>query len=109
MQTNKKTVIWVVVTSLVLGLLTVSLQHSTAQTAPSPKSESATQKAVRVRADGSSFLLTGDPLIGTDKALDGGAIPFLLQQGWRIAQVHMTASAGVNPEQHAAFFVLEKK
>ncbi|HYG74007.1 MAG TPA: hypothetical protein VEK08_03285 [Planctomycetota bacterium] len=67
------------------------------------------QKMVRVRVDGASFPLIGDPLWQTDKAsVDGGAIPYLLEKGWRVASVHMTASAGVNPEQHAALVVLEK-
>ncbi len=67
------------------------------------------QKVVRVRADGGSFLLFGDPLIGSNPALDGGALPTLLEMGWRVASVHMTASAGVNPDQHAALVVMEKK
>jgi hypothetical protein len=64
---------------------------------------------VRIRADGGSFPLVGDPLWQTDRAaVDGGAIPFLLQNGWRVMSVHMTASAGVNPDQHAALVLLER-
>jgi len=67
------------------------------------------QKVVRARADGATFFLSGDPILNTQPSLDGGALPTLLEQGWKIASVHMTASAGVDGEQPAAFFVLEKK
>lgn len=66
------------------------------------------QKVVRARADGATFLLRGDPLQASDPAMDGAALPALLQSDWSIESVHMTASAGVNGEQHAAFFVLRR-
>ncbi len=65
------------------------------------------QKVVRARADGATFLMRGDPLTGSDPKLDGGALPTLLERDWNVESVHMTASAGVNGEQHAAFFILK--
>lgn len=66
------------------------------------------QKVVRARADGATFLLPGDPLLGARPDLDGRALPVLLEEGWSVVAVHMTASAGASAEQHAAFFVIER-
>ena len=69
---------------------------------------SAKQKVVRSRVDGGSFLMHGDPLFGTKPEYDGFALPTLLEEGWKVASVHMTASTGTGGEQHAAYFILEK-
>mgnify|MGYP001357911240 CR=1 FL=1 len=66
------------------------------------------QKMVRACAGGATYLMQGDPLCGSATAFDGAALPTLLEQGWRIVSVHMSASAGVASEQHAAFILLER-
>ena len=88
-----------VVVLLLVGSLALVASISGAQEALPKASSDLTQRLVRVRVDGASFLLVGDPLVNTDKAFDGGALPALQQRGWRIVSVHMTAAAGTVSEQ----------
>lgn len=97
---------WSAVAVAALALVWVSARPVGAE--PAVAAGKTVQRMVRARVDGGTFLMMGDPLIGTDKALDGGAVPYLIGQGYRVVAVHMTASAGVNPEQHAALIMLEK-
>lgn len=66
------------------------------------------QRVVAVRKDGGSFLLLGDPEAGSDKNRMREILPTLLEQGWIIRSIHMTASAAVNDDQVLGLAVLEK-
>lgn len=99
---------WVAAGLLAAAVLGMVYWPQTASAEPKPDAPSR-QKIVRARVDGATFLMLGDPLTGTDGDLNGKALPFLQQQGYRIISVHMTASAGVNPEQQAALIWLEKR
>jgi hypothetical protein len=63
------------------------------------------ERVVYLLKDGRSHLLVGDR---PGPGIEGGALPSLLVEGWRIRSVHMTASAAVNPDQVLGIAVLSR-
>lgn len=107
MKFSKTSTLTVSLAIAIVSIFLIMSQSSQAQeTKVSAKSNN--QKIVKLRVDGGSFLLIGDPLLGTDKALEGSALPFLIEKGWHVDSVHMTGSAGVNLEQHSAYVLISK-
>lgn len=66
----------------------------------------AREKVVAVRKDGGTFLLKGDREDPDRSRMD--VLPKLLEDGWKIRTIHMTASAAVNDDQVLGLVVLEK-
>jgi len=94
----------VLVTIGAIALLSVAyrLYAQEAIEKPLPK-----QRIVYLLQSGQSHVMAGD----ADEALlarKDAVLPFFLTQGWRIARIEMTASAGVNPDQVIGIAILEK-
>ena len=66
------------------------------------------QKVVYALKDGKTHLLAGDSEANKYKGNENKVLPLLLEAGWRIKKVSMTASAAVNPDQVLAILILEK-
>jgi len=66
------------------------------------------QKLVSVRKDGGSFVLAGDADAATPANSGRAILPKLLADGWRVASIHMTASAAVNDDQVLGLVLLER-
>ena len=72
------------------------------------KQSLAKQKVAYLLQDGRSHLLTGDSDGAKLEERDDAVLPRLLDEGWRIARIDMTASAGVTPDQVIGIVVLEE-
>ncbi len=66
------------------------------------------QRLVAFRKDGGSFVMKGDVDDRSEANERRAILPKLLADGWKIASVHMTASAAVNDDQVLGLVVLEK-
>jgi len=104
----KKLSTWILASLSVVSLGISAFLFVQSQALSKP-GDQAPQKVVLTQADGKSFLMEGDPLTESNPALKGGALPYLLEQGWKISSVHMTYSAGTQKEQHAAYFILVRQ
>ena len=77
--------------------------------AQKPEGELKTQqKLVYLLQDGSSHLMLGEAPDGVNPQQLDQVLPQYLAQGWRIARIDMTGSAGVMPEQIIGIALLEK-
>lgn len=92
-----------VVLATVLAAALVSVRSAMAQAYSSPTAQ---HKVIRVLYSGETLLMDGDPM---SAALKNTALPMLLDQGWRIAGVHMTQATASGGTTMAALVVLEKK
>jgi hypothetical protein len=63
------------------------------------------QKVVYFLKNRTTMLLPGDPDL--ERYKHGEVLPALLADGWKLASVHMTASAAVNDDQVLGIGILE--
>ena len=66
------------------------------------------QKLIAIRKDGGTFVLKGDSDASLTENQELGILPRLLDDGWRIETLHMTASAAVNDDQVLGLALLQK-
>jgi hypothetical protein len=67
------------------------------------------QRLAMIRKDGGSFVLAGDPDWPSPDNSTRQMLPRLLEAGWRIVSIHMTASAAVNDDQVLGVAILERE